>query len=109
NAFGPSVQFRYQRDLEPPDPSEGFSRIDRVAFERASDPSFSERAVIVWCDNVLVRSSTGERAPLLPGDIELIEGRPETLRRYEQSGWLLLGLSWRPEVSEELITIEQAD
>ena len=30
-AFGPTVQFRYQRELEPPDPSEGFSqRRDRA-------------------------------------------------------------------------------
>ena len=37
NAFGPGVQFRYQRDLEPPDVSEGFSRVDVVPFERHRD------------------------------------------------------------------------
>ena len=42
-AFGPGVQFRYQRELEPPDPSEGFSRIDETPFERiATAPSVSE-------------------------------------------------------------------
>ena len=34
SAFGPAVQFRYQRELEPPDPSEGFSEIEIVPFER---------------------------------------------------------------------------
>ena len=28
SVFGPGVQFRYQRELEPPDASEGFSAID---------------------------------------------------------------------------------
>ena len=109
NAFGPSVQFRYQRDLEPPDPAEGFSRIDVVSFERAIDPSFTNRAVIVWCDDVLVRSRTGQRAPLMADDVELIEGRADVLRRYTEDGWRILGLSWRPEVNEERITSDQAD
>ena len=52
--FGPTVQFRYQRELEPPDPSEKFSRIDVVPFERRYAPSFLHRALIVWCDGVLV-------------------------------------------------------
>ena len=40
--FGPMVQFRYQRELEPPDPSEGFSRIEVVTFERSRDPSLDQ-------------------------------------------------------------------
>ena len=34
SVFPPSVQFRYQRELEPPQESEGFSRIDVVPFVR---------------------------------------------------------------------------
>jgi predicted kinase len=63
-AMPPSVQFRYQRDLEPPDPSEGFSRIDTIDFDRRADASFINRAVIVWCDGVLLRSRSGARVPL---------------------------------------------
>ena len=37
HAFGPSVQFRYQRELEPPDASEGFTDIEIVPFERRPD------------------------------------------------------------------------
>lgn len=33
-AFPPTVQFRYQRELEPPDASEGFSQIEVAPFER---------------------------------------------------------------------------
>jgi histidinol phosphatase-like enzyme len=84
-------------------------RIDVVPFNRAIDPSCTERAVIVWCDNVLVRSRTGQRAAVLTDDIDPIDRRAETLRRYAESGWQLLGVAWRPEVSEEKVTREQAD
>src|SRR2546428_1509675 len=53
DAGAPAVQFRYQRELEPPHPSEGFSRIETIPFERARDASFTNRALIVWCDGVL--------------------------------------------------------
>jgi aryl-alcohol dehydrogenase-like predicted oxidoreductase len=84
NAFGPSVQFRYQRDLEPPHPSEGFSRIDVVPFERTRDASFGSRAVIVWFDR-----------------IEIADVDADVLRRYANDGWHVLGLSWRPEVGDD--------
>jgi histidinol phosphatase-like enzyme len=109
NAFLPGVQFRYQRELEPPDSSEGFSRVDVVTFDRVFDASFTNRAVIVWCDNVLARSRTGQRAALLADDVELIGQRAKVLRRYEEEGWRILGLSWRPEVGEDRITTQQAD
>ena len=109
NAFPPSVQFRYQRGLEPPDPSEGFSRIDVVPFERSVDPLFTSRAVMVWSDNVLARSRTGLRAPVLADDVEILEGRAEVLRRYADEGWHVLGLAWRPEITEERITAPEAD
>ena len=50
-AFPPTVLFRYQRELEPPDVSEGFSRIDVVPFDAPGDPAHVNRAVIVWCDD----------------------------------------------------------
>lgn len=98
-AFPPSVVFRYQRELEPPDASEGFSRIDVVHFERQRDPSFVNRAVLVWCDGVLLRSRTGCRAPLVPDDVEVPADCAPILRRYHEAGWRLLGLSWQPEIA----------
>ena len=99
-AFGPGVQFRLQRELEPPDAAEGFSRIDVVQFERSRDPAFSNRAVIVWVDGVLRRSRSGNRTPASVEDIEIHAGRSEVLRRWADAGWLLLGLSWHPEIAE---------
>ena len=108
-AFGPAVQFRYQRELEPPDPSEGFSRIDTVPFERRLDPSFVNRAVIVWIDGVLQRSRSGRRTPLDPDDLDVKVERGAVLRRYEDDGWKVLGLSWLPEIAEEAMTVGGAE
>jgi aryl-alcohol dehydrogenase-like predicted oxidoreductase/predicted kinase/histidinol phosphatase-like enzyme len=108
SAFPPGVQFRHQRELEPPDPSEGFSRIETMPFERTPDASMTGKALIVWCDDVLLRSRSGGRAPVSMEDVEVIAGRGEMLRRFQSEGWLLLGLSWRPEIAEKTMTDEQA-
>jgi aryl-alcohol dehydrogenase-like predicted oxidoreductase/predicted kinase len=90
SAFAPSVQFRHQRELEPPDPAEGFSRIDVVPFERKQIPEFTNRALIVWCDDSLVE-------------------RGSILRRYRDEGWLLLGLAWCPQIADKTMTAEQVE
>jgi predicted kinase len=81
-AFLPTVQFRYQRELEPPDVSEGFSRVDVVPFSRRRDPSYVNRAVIVWCD--------GSADP----------ARGAVLQRYQEQGYRLLGISWQPQIAD---------
>ena len=108
-AFGPAVQFRYQRELEPPDPSEGFSRIEVVTFERRRDPSFTNRALMLWCDGVLRRSRSGQRTPLSAEDVEVFAERGEVLRRHQAAGWLVLGLSWQPEIADDTMTSVQVD
>jgi predicted kinase len=90
SAFGPTVQFRHQRELEPPDPTEGFSRIDMMPFARTRDETMTTKALIVWCDHM-----PAERGP--------------TLRRHHDEGWLLLGLAWRPDVEANTTTREQVD
>jgi aryl-alcohol dehydrogenase-like predicted oxidoreductase/predicted kinase len=90
SAFAPSVLFRHQRELEPPEPAEGFSRIDVVPFDRRHDPAFTNKALIVWCDD-----SFATRGPVL--------------RRYQDAGWLLLGLAWCPQIADNTVTAEQID
>jgi aryl-alcohol dehydrogenase-like predicted oxidoreductase/histidinol phosphatase-like enzyme len=109
SVFGPGVQFRYQRELEPPDPSEGFSRIDTVAFHRVRDASLTNRAVILWCDGVLRRSRSGQRSPVSEDDVEILPFRTEILRRCDAEGWRLFALSWQPEIAEETMTPQQVD
>ena len=90
SAFAPSVQFRHQRELEPPDPAEGFSRIDVVPFERRRDAAMTHKALIIWCDDTLI-----DRGPVL--------------RRYRDDGWLLLGLAWCPQIEDKTMTAEEAE
>ena len=108
-AFGPMVQFRYQRELEPPDPSEGFSRIEVATFERRRDASHTNRAVVVWLDGVLWRSRSGLRSPSSADDVEVYAERGEVLRRYAADGWRVLGLSWQPEIADNVYTSVQVE
>jgi histidinol phosphatase-like enzyme len=107
SAFAPGVQFRHQRELEPPDPAEGFSRIETVAFERTRDVSMTNRALIVWCDDVLMRSKSGGRSPSSAEDADVLVERAAILRRYSNDGWRLLGLAWRPEIADQTLTTDQ--
>ncbi|HVH54793.1 MAG TPA: aldo/keto reductase [Vicinamibacterales bacterium] len=99
-ALAPATLFRYQRELEPPDVSEGFTRVDVVPFERRPDPSRVNRAIIIWCDGLLVRSRSNQRVPTGVDDVVVDPGRAATLRRYAEKGFRLLGLSWQPEIAE---------
>jgi len=103
SAFGPSVQFRYQRELEPPDPAEGFARIETIHFKRRREASFTNRALIVWCDGILARRQSSS------SEVEVLAQRGDVLRRYQEDGWLVLGLSWQPGIAEEVLTVEQVD
>jgi aryl-alcohol dehydrogenase-like predicted oxidoreductase/predicted kinase/histidinol phosphatase-like enzyme len=106
-AFLPTVQFRYQRELEPPDASEGFSTIDVTPFVRQPIAGHENRAIIVWCDDVLLRSKAGHRTPADPDDVEIDEALAATLGRYRDEGYLILGLSWQPEVADGSRTADQ--
>jgi aryl-alcohol dehydrogenase-like predicted oxidoreductase/predicted kinase/histidinol phosphatase-like enzyme len=107
-AFRPNVQFRYLRELEPPDAIEGFTRIDVVPFERRHNPSFTNRALIVWGDEILWRPRSGERALASADDLEALADRGALLRRYRDEGWLVLGMSWRPEIAEGRLSADAA-
>jgi aryl-alcohol dehydrogenase-like predicted oxidoreductase/predicted kinase len=108
-AFGPGAQFRYVRELEPPSPDEGFTRIDVLPFQRRPRSNASEtRALVLWYD-VLRHSRSGRRTPVSPEDVELLPGRSEVLQRYADEGWLLLGLSWHPEIAAGHTTREAVE
>lgn len=78
-AFPPNVLFRYQRELEPPDPSEGFSSIEHVPFTRVANFACVNRAVITWCDE--------------PSQLEALA---PALREHQETGRVICVLSWQP-------------
>ena len=75
--FGPDAQFRYQRELEPPRPDEGFKSIEQKTFERRTTRSEGKKAL--FFDPTEANSSMSD-----------------ALRRYQAEGWLLIGLAWCP-------------
>ena len=100
STIGPAVQFRMQRELEPPTAAEGFWRVETVAFERRWPDDCVNRALFVWCDGVLVRSRSGARVPASIEDAEVLEPRGAILRRYRDDGWRIVGLSWQPAIAD---------
>jgi aryl-alcohol dehydrogenase-like predicted oxidoreductase/histidinol phosphatase-like enzyme/predicted kinase len=103
-ALAPTTLFRYQRELEPPDLSEGFSRVDVVPFERRADASRTNRAIIIWCDGILLRSRSNQRVPTTVDDVVVDARHAELLRSYAEQGFRLLGLSWQPAIAERTRT-----
>jgi histidinol phosphatase-like enzyme len=107
--FGPGALFRVQRELEPPHPSEGFTAIEVVPFERTRGAGCTNAALILWCDGVLRRSRSGGRTPVSAEDVEVLPGRGDVLRRYVADGWRLFGVSWQPEIADETTTSERVE
>lgn len=87
-AFGPTVLFRYQRELEPPQPGEGFASIETIPFQRRWPADYTNRAVIVWL---------GEADP----GLDTIE----VLQQYHRDGYPILGLSWQPGLADDTISV----
>jgi aryl-alcohol dehydrogenase-like predicted oxidoreductase/histidinol phosphatase-like enzyme/predicted kinase len=100
NSFPPEAQFRFRRQLEPPRVEEGFSSIEVVSFTRSRRREGGRRALFLEADGVLRRSRRGAPRPLDPDDVEVVPGRGEALMRYRDDGYLLLGVSYQPEIGE---------
>jgi histidinol phosphatase-like enzyme len=106
---GPGVLFRHRRELEPPEPEEGFVRIDAVPFERRPRPGFDRRALVVWYDGVVRHSLGGARTPRSPDDVVLMPGAREAIQRHLQDGWIVAGVSWHPEVASGAMTAAEVE
>jgi aryl-alcohol dehydrogenase-like predicted oxidoreductase/histidinol phosphatase-like enzyme/predicted kinase len=104
NVFAPGVLFRYQRELEPPDASEGFAEIDQLPFVRQADPAWSNRAVIVRADGVLRRSRAGHRTPRSADDLDVPADAAAAVRRVSEDGCPIIALGWRPEIADGTMT-----
>ena len=95
----PGALFRHRREQEPPHESEGFVRVDAVPFARRRREDHHGRALIFWYDGVVRTSRSGARTPTSPGDVEVLPGAREAIRRHVDEGWLVLGVSWQPEIA----------
>jgi aryl-alcohol dehydrogenase-like predicted oxidoreductase/histidinol phosphatase-like enzyme/predicted kinase len=105
--FGPTAQFRMQRQFEAPTLAEGFAQVETVRFERRWPADHVNRGLFVWCDGVVMRSRSGARTPTSVEDLDVVEGCGAVLRRYRDDGWRIIGLSWQPEIAAGTRTADE--
>lgn len=96
-ALAPQVLYRHRRELEAPDVSEGFARIEVRPFQRTRSSDFRNRALILWMEGVL------------RDEVDLLPGRREVVERHRDLGFLVLGLSWQPGVARGALTPESVE
>ena len=104
------VQDRYQRDVEPPDPAEGFSQIDVVPFERDTRPRRTPTAPS--SSGVMACCWAADRTSACRSMSTMCWSTPRAPRRcarYQEQGFRLLGLSWQPEIGERRRSIADVD
>jgi hypothetical protein len=99
NTFGPSAQFRWRRQYEPPGDDEGFTAIESRPFVRAARPG-TRRAVIVELDDIVW---TGR--PTTPAAIRIVDGAAAQLAAWDRAGWLVLGTTWMPDAPDPVAVI----
>jgi aryl-alcohol dehydrogenase-like predicted oxidoreductase len=85
--IGPSAQFRYRREYEPPRDDEGFAAIEDVAF--TPRPTAGRPALFVELDDVVWRGR-----PPTADAIELVPGIRDRLARWHDAGYALAATTW---------------
>lgn len=93
NAFPIAVPFRYKKQLEKPTKDEGFATVEKVKFQR-QPLGYQNKALLLDYDGTLRQVKGGAyKFPTRPEEVELMPRRAETLARWRDDGYLLLGVS----------------
>lgn len=105
NTFPPAPLFKYRKEFEAPTAAEGFSAVEKVAFQRGAQPDgYTHKALLLDYDGTLRRTKSGDKYPMTPDDVEVLPGRAEVLKRYLNEGYRLLGVSNQSAVSKGTLT-----
>lgn len=108
NIFPPTVLFKYKKEFQKPDLSEGFSKIDVFKFVREDDPTFTQKALIVDYDGTLRECIGGNgKFPVSEDQIEIKPNVKKVLEEYKKKGYLLLGISNQSGVHKGDLTYEK--
>lgn len=109
NIFPPTVLFKYKKEFQKPDLSEGFDKVEVHKFVRKDDPTFTNKALILDYDGTLRECINGnDKFPVKREQIEVKQGRLKVLEDYRAKGYILLGASnqsgvHKGEVSDETV------
>jgi HAD superfamily hydrolase (TIGR01662 family) len=109
NIFPPTVLFRYKKEFQKPDVSEGFSSVETVKFVRRENPEFTGKAVIVDYDGTLRECVGGNgKFPVSKEQVEMKPNRKQALQSYRDKGYLLLGVSNQSGVAKGELAYDKA-
>lgn len=89
----PAAMQRYLHTFEPPRLDEGFSVVDEIPFARRPNPDWTNGGLLLDVDGTLRVTLSGEIYPRSAGDVSLIPGRTELLRRWVDAGYKLFLIS----------------
>jgi len=107
--YPPVVIYKFRKSFEVPTPKEGFHHIRKIKFKRKMDKAkYKNKAVILDYDGTLRTTKSGEVYPKSPADIELLPNGKEILKKYQDDGFLLLGVSNQASIAKKELTTNQA-
>jgi hypothetical protein len=105
--LGPDALFRFERTMELPSETEGFTSVERRTFRRLPSPANASRALILDFDDVATPPSG---APALrPNDVEVDPRRRDTIAGFAADGWLVFAHAWRPQIARGEMTLAELD
>jgi HAD superfamily hydrolase (TIGR01662 family) len=109
NIFPPTVLFKYKKEFQKPDITEGFSGVETIKFVRKENPEHVHKAVIVDYDGTLRECINGnDKYPVAKDQIEMKPNRREVLQSYRDKGYLLLGVSNQSGIAKGELTYDKA-
>jgi histidinol-phosphate phosphatase family protein len=105
----PAAMARWAASFEAPNLDEAFSVVDEIPFVRRQDPGFTGKGLLLDVDGTLRKTKSGEIFPRDAGDVELLPGRVDVLRRWVADGYTLFFVSNQGGIAAGSVTREAAD
>jgi len=107
NCFSINVLFHYRKIYQEASTNEGFSEIIHIPFERKPF-GYKNKALILDYDGTLRQTKSKSKYPIHPNDIEILPNRKETLEKYRDQGYLLVGASNQSGIADKKLSTEDA-
>lgn len=109
NCFPPAPMYKYKKEFQKPTTAEGFDEVEVVKFVRQPYPAdFVNKAIVVDYDGTLRETISGGKFPVDPSDIRILPNRKETLQKYIDQGYLILGVSNQSGIAKGALTMATA-